>query len=119
MHLSEATDILVNYTTGDMQNQILGKMRATTQPTAVMIQAVWEELCHKYGSTALVAAEIMAQLDNLPKICSPKEDVKLYDLLDVLNRVENARGTCPEICYMDNRDALLPLVQKLAPPLPP
>ena len=81
-----------------------------------MVQTVWEELCHKYGNTALVAAEIMAQLDNFPKICPSNEDVKLCALLDVLNRVENARVTCPEIQYMDNREALCPVVQKLPPP---
>ena len=111
----DALDILVNYTAGDVQGRIIGKMRVTTHPTAAMVQTVWEELCHKYGNTALVAAEIMAQLDNFPKICPPNEDTKLYTLLDVLNRVENARATCPEIRYMDNREALNPVVQKLPP----
>ena len=42
--------------------------------------------------------------------------MKLYALLDVLNEVENARVPCPKIWYMDHREALHPVVQKLPPP---
>ena len=52
-------------------------------------------------------------MEEFPKIVPPQEDVKLHEFIDVLNVVQDARSTCREIPFMDNRAALRPLVEKL------
>ena len=54
------------------------------------LHRIWERLEERYGRREMVEAALKQKLDSFPKVSS-KEPKKLYDLLDILPKIESAK----------------------------
>ncbi|XP_057207743.1 uncharacterized protein LOC130565176 [Triplophysa rosa] len=111
---SEELDLLVKWL-GKESSDHVKRIRAVyvTNPQAAL-QLSWRRLQECYATPEVIESALFKRLDNFPRL-SPKDNVKLRELADLLIEILIAKGDAylPGLAYLDTPRGINPIVEKL------
>ncbi|XP_056000356.1 uncharacterized protein LOC130048119 [Ostrea edulis] len=85
---SEELDLLMKWL-GPTSSKYAASIRSSSVSNpAEALRRIWERLNQRYGSPELLESVLMSRLSSFPKLTN-KDNVKLYDLLDLLSEIES------------------------------
>ncbi len=111
---SEELDLLVKWL-GKESSDYVRRIRAVyvTNPQAAL-QMSRTRLQECYATPEVIESALFTRLDNFPRL-SPKDNVKLRELADLLMEILAAKGDAylPGLAYLDTPRGINPIVEKL------
>ncbi|KAL1254895.1 hypothetical protein QQF64_012956 [Cirrhinus molitorella] len=111
---SEELDLLVKWL-GKESSDHVRRIRAVyvSNPQAAL-QLSWMRLQECYATPEVIESALFKRLDNFPRL-SPKDNVKLRELADLLMEILAAKGDAylPGLAYLDTPRGINPIVEKL------
>lgn len=111
---NEELDLLIKWL-GKESSENVKTIRAVyvTNPQAAL-QMSWMRLQESYATPEVIESALFKRLDNFPRL-SPKDNVKLRELADLLTEILVAKGDAylPGLAYLDTPRGINPIVEKL------
>ncbi|XP_027012633.2 uncharacterized protein LOC113649181 [Tachysurus fulvidraco] len=111
---NEKLDLLIKWL-GKESSEHVKRIRAVyVTDLQAALQMSWMRLQECYATPEVIESALFKRLDNFPRL-SPKDNVKLRELADLLTEILVAKGDAylPGLAYLDTPRGINPIVEKL------
>ncbi|XP_062585397.1 uncharacterized protein LOC134247072 [Saccostrea cucullata] len=111
----EELDLLINRLSGKSKEVASSIRNANPGEVNRAVKLIWERLDEMFGRPEMIESSLRLQLENFRQI-APSENSRLYDLLNILIKVESLKANpqfSTSLAYFDSSAGVNPILLKL------